>query len=249
MLVAAPAFADEVKAAPAKTTIVLVHGAFAEGSAWDKVVPLLTAKGYEVVAVHEPLTSFNDDVGSVKRAIQAAPGDVVLVGHSYGGVLITEAGNDPKVKSLVYIAALAPDGNQSANDLLKEGPPAEWLKELKVTDGFGALSPVGIAQHFAQDVPAAQQKAIAIKQGWTAMVVFDGKPKAAAWKTKPSWYIVAKNDKMIPAAAEEAMAKKINAKVTTLATSHVPMVSKPSDVATVILAAAAAKPADAPAKK
>lgn len=243
MWIAAAAMLASVSAvaAPAKKTIVLVHGAWADGSSWDKVVPLLTAKGYEVVAVHQPLTSLADDVAAVKRVVHAQPGDVLLVGHSYGGVVITEAGNDPKVKGLVYVAAFGPDANESVNDLGKGGPPPDWAKTLKVEDGYAVLSAEAVARDFAQDLPQREQKLLAVKQGWTAMKAFDGKPSAAAWKTRPAWFVVAKQDRMIPPAAEEQMAKRMNAKVTSLSASHVVMLSKPREVAAVILDAANAK--------
>ena len=236
-LLAAPAaIADGPKKA-----IVLVHGAWADGSSWDKVIPLLTAKGYDVVAVHQPLSSLADDVAAVKRVIHAQPGDVLLVGHSYGGVVITEAGNDVKVKGLVYVAAFGPDANESVNDLGKGGPPPDWAKTMKVEDGYSVLSAEAVAKDFAQDLPQADQRILSSKQGWTAMKAFDGKPSSAAWKSRPSWYVVASQDRMIPPAAEQQMAKRMNAKVIALSASHVVMLSHPKEVAAVILEAAAAK--------
>jgi pimeloyl-ACP methyl ester carboxylesterase len=234
-LAAAPATADTPK-----KTIVLVHGAWADGSSWDKVVPLLLAKGYSVVAVQNPLSSLADDVAAVKRVVDAQPGDVLLVGHSYGGVIITEAGNDPKVTGLVYVAAFGPDANESVNDLFKGAQPPDWQKTLKVADGYAALPDETVAKDFAQDLTQADQRLIAVKQGWTALKVFDGKPSAAAWKTKPSWFIVARNDRMIGAAPEQQMAKRMNAKITSVSTGHVAMLSRPREVAAVILDAAAA---------
>ena len=232
---AAPALAD----AP-KPTIVLVHGAWADGSSWDKVVPLLLAKGYDVVAVHEPLSSLADDDAAVKRVVDAQPGNVILVGHSYGGAIITDVGDDPKVTGLVYVAAFGPDANESVNDLGKGSPPPDWAKTMKVIDGYAVLSNEAIAKDFAQDLAGAEQTLLAVKQGWTATKAFDGKPATAAWKTKPSWYIVASQDRMIPPASEQQMAKRMHAKTTTLATSHVAMLSKPREVAAVILDAASA---------
>lgn len=219
-------------------TIVLVHGAWADGSSWDRVVPTLLEKGHNVVATHQPLSSLADDVAAVKRVIHAQPGPVLLVGHSYGGVIITEAGNDDKVTGLVYVAAFGPDAGESVNDLGKGGPVPEWAKTMKVVDGYSVLSREAVASEFAQDLPASDQKLLAAKQGWTAMAVFDGKPTKAAWKTKPSWYVQATNDRMIPPAAEEMMGKRMKAQVTALAGSHVVMLSKPKEVAAVILEAA-----------
>ena len=219
-------------------TIVLVHGAWADGSSWDKVAPLLIDKGHKVVAVHLPLSSLADDVAAVRRVIRAQTEPMLLVGHSYGGVVITEAGNDDKVTGLVYVAAFGPDAGESINELGKGGPVPEWAKTMKVEDGYAVLSPEAIANEFAQDLPAADQRLLAAKQGWTAMAAFDGKPSKAARKTRRAWYVQAANDRMIPPAAEEQMAKRMKAQVTSLAASHVVMLSKPHEVAAVILEAA-----------
>ena len=222
-------------------TVVLVHGAFADGSSWEKVIPLLEAKGLRVVAVQNPLTSLADDVAATRRAIDAQTGPVILVGHSWGGTVITEAGAHDKVAALVYVAAFAPDAGQSSNDLGKDGPPPPGLASIHADSaGFLSLTPEGVARDFAQDLPAAQTAVMAVTQGPIFGKSFDERVTTAAWKTKPSWFIVAEKDRMIQPDLERAMAKKINAKTTVLPTSHVPMLSRPSDVATVILAAAAA---------
>jgi pimeloyl-ACP methyl ester carboxylesterase len=224
-------------------TVVLVHGAFADGSSWEKVIPLLQAKGLQVVAVQNPLTSLADDVAATKRAIDAQRGPVILVGHSWGGTVITEAGAHDKVAALVYVAAFAPDAGQSSNDLGKDGPTPPGLSNLRAdSGGFLSLSPESVAKDFAQDLPAAETAVMAVTQGPIFGKAFDEKVTNAAWKKKPSWFIVAEKDRMIQPDLERAMAKKINAKTTALPTSHVPMLSRPSDVATVILAAAAAGP-------
>ena len=220
-------------------SIVLVHGAWADGASWDKVVPLLLAKGYNVVAVHNPLSSLKDDVATVKRVIHAQPGDVLLVGHSYGGLVITEAGTEDQVKGLVYVAAFGLEANESINGLGKGQPPPPWSKELKVDEGgFSYLTSDGVAENFCQDLKPAEQKLVAAKQGWTSVKVFDAQPSVVAWKTKPSWYIRAAQDRMIPPAAEEMMGKRMKAKLTSLDASHVAMLSKPKEVAAVILEAA-----------
>jgi len=238
----APAVPAQPPAPVVAKTIILVHGAFADGSSWDKVVPLLQAKGFTVVAIQNPLSSLADDVGAAKRAIEAATGPVVLVGHSWGGAVITEAGNNDKVSGLVYVAAFALDAGESVNDLGKGKPAPAWLGALKVdSGGFATLPAENIAKDFAQDVSAAEQKLIAVKQGPVAAKVFDEKIKTAAWKTKPSWYVVADQDRMIDPQGQALMAKRAGATVTTLKGSHVIMVSKPKDVAAVILAAAAGK--------
>jgi pimeloyl-ACP methyl ester carboxylesterase len=219
-------------------SIVLVHGAFADGSSWDKVVPLLEAKGYAVVAVHQPLTSLAADVAATKRAISEQPGEVILVGHSYGGAVITEAGNDSKVVGLVYVAAFAPDDGQSANDLAKTVPPPVWLKQMQVDEGFGRLPTTTVVQEFAQDLPAAEAKLLAVKQGPINVKNFDDKIKTAAWHSKPSWYVRTTNDRMIDPNLQTTMSQKIKATTTSLDSSHVPFLSRPKQVAAVILDAA-----------
>jgi pimeloyl-ACP methyl ester carboxylesterase len=226
---------------PAQKTVVLIHGAFADGSSWDKVIPLLQAKGLKVVAVQNPLTSLADDVAAGKRVIDAQSGPVILVGHSWGGTVITELGDDAKVAALVYVAAFAPDVGESTSDLGKGGPPPPGSGSIRPDGtGFLYLTPEGVAKDFAQDLPAAQTKVMAVTQGPIFAKAFDEKVSKAAWKSKPAWSIVAEKDRMIQPDLERAMAKKINAKITALPTSHVPMQSRPNDVASVILAAAAA---------
>lgn len=232
-----------VHAAPAasdKPSVVIVHGAFADGSDWAKVIPLLQAKGVKVTAVQNSLESLSGDVAAAKRAIDNQPGKVVLVGHSWGGTVITEAGNHDKVASLVYVAAFAPDAGQSTAEAGKAYPTPPGIKQL-VADkqGFLSLPDEAMRNDFAQDVPAAQAAVMAATQGPIQARAFDDKPAAAAWKTRPSWYIVSKNDRMIQPDLERAMAKKIGAKTTELATSHVPQQSRPADVAKVILDAVA----------
>jgi pimeloyl-ACP methyl ester carboxylesterase len=215
--------------------IVLVHGAFADGSSWSKVIPLLQAKGYKVTSVQNPLTSFTDDVAATKRAIAAQDGPVILVGHSYGGVVITEAGNDPKVAGLVYVAAFAPDAGQSIVDITKDFPKAMGLeKVVPQADGFLLLSPDGIATGFAQDLSKEEQALLTAVQPQTHGSIFAAQPSKAAWHSKPSWYIVASEDHMIIPEHEAAMAKQLKATTTTLPSSHVVMLSHPKEVAKVI---------------
>jgi pimeloyl-ACP methyl ester carboxylesterase len=223
------------------TTVVLVHGAFADGSSWNKVIPLLQAKGLKVVAVQNPLTSLEDDVAATKRAIDAQTGPVVLVGHSWGGTVITEAGNNDKVKALVYVAAFAPSAGEATGDAGKGSPPPPGLAHpVASPDGFLTLSHDAIATDFAQDVTPQEANLIAVTQGPVRAANFDQKVSEAAWAKKPSWYIVSTNDRMIQPDVERAIAKKIKAKTTVLPTSHVPMVSRPKAVADVITAAAMA---------
>lgn len=224
----------------APTTVVLVHGAFADGSSWSKVIPILEAKGLRVVAVQNPLSSLKDDVRAAERVIEAAPGKVVLVGHSWAGVVISQAGLDAKVKALVYVAAFAPPKGVSINDLGKGQPPAPWLAELE-RDGAGylRLSDKAVAEYFAQDLSARDIQIVAATQGPAFSGLFDEKITKAAYEVKPSWYVVADQDGMIAPEAQRAMAGAIKAKTTELAASHVVMLSKPDAVAAVILDAAA----------
>jgi pimeloyl-ACP methyl ester carboxylesterase len=219
----------------AAVTVILVHGAFADGSSWNKVIANLQKKSIEVVAVQNPLSSLADDVAATNRAIEAAKGPVVLVGHSWAGAVITQAGDDPKVKALVYIAALAPDAGMSANDLGKGAPPLPWQKAAVLSkDGFLTIPEATVESEFAQDLPKSQARILAATQGPMGARAFDDKLTIAAWHDKPSWYIVSKMDHMIAPDAERAMARTIKAHVTQLNSSHVSMLSHPDSVTRVI---------------
>jgi pimeloyl-ACP methyl ester carboxylesterase len=219
--------------------IVLVHGAFADGSSWSKVIPLLQAEGYNVVAVQNPLSSLEDDVAATKRAIAGMDGDVLLIGHSWAGVVITEAGNDPKVKGLMYVCAFAPDDAQSLTDVAKDFPPAHGNTAVQVSPaGFLSLSSKGINEDFAQDLPPAERNVIFATQGeWSAQCT-TAKVSTAAWKNKPTWFIVGTEDHMINPDLERAEAKRMKATTIELKTSHVPMLSQTKNVANFIIAAA-----------
>ena len=177
-------------AAPTVKNVVLVHGAFADGSSYAKVIPLLEANGLHVTAVQNPLSSLADDVAATKRVIAMQDGPVILVGHSWAGMVISEAGNDPKVAGLVYVAAIVPDENQSANDVLKPYSPPPGLAEAKPdAAGFLSLTRKGIDEDFVPDVPAAERSIVYAIQGrWNSACLGD-KVSAPAWATKPSWYI------------------------------------------------------------
>jgi pimeloyl-ACP methyl ester carboxylesterase len=226
-------------AAPVRN-VILVHGAWADGSSWSKVVPLLNAKGLHVTAVQLPLTSLADDAATVARAIALQDGPVVLVGHSYGGAVITEAGNDAKVSALVYVAAFAPDTGQSAGALNGSVAPAPMGAETKPdAQGFLSLTKAGIYDDFAQDLTDGEKAVLYAAEAPTNVKALGGNITNAAWHNKPSWYIVAANDRAIPPALEATMAKTIHATTSTIKSSHVVMLSKPAQVADVIKQAVA----------
>jgi pimeloyl-ACP methyl ester carboxylesterase len=218
---------------------VLVHGAFADGSSWNKIVPMLESKGFNVFAIQNPLSSLSDDVAATKRVLDAVTGPVVLVGHSWGGTVITQAGVHDKVKASVYVAAFAPNEGQSSVDTGKDFPTPPGIGKLApYADGFVYLPADAVAQDFAPDVTPAEKKLIAATQGPIRGKNFEEKVSAAAWKTKPSFYIVATADRMIDPGQQRAMAKQINATTTEVKSGHVPMVSAPKSVAEVITTAA-----------
>jgi pimeloyl-ACP methyl ester carboxylesterase len=236
---ATPAAATTAAAAANNTTVVLVHGAFADGSSWEKVIPLLQAKGLKVVAVQNPLTSLADDVAATKRVVDAQTGKVVLVGHSWGGTVITEAGTSDKVKALVYVAAFAPSEGQSTAELGKDYAVPPGIATLQAdAGGFLWLPTASVAANFAQDVAPATAALIAATQGPINAQAFADKTTVAAWKNKANYYIASSEDRMIDPALQQAFAKKIGATTTTLKASHVSMVSQPQKVADVIIAAA-----------
>jgi len=221
------------------TNVVLVHGAFADGESWNKVVPLLEARGLHVVAVQNPLSSLADDAAATKRAIEQQKGPVVLVGHSWGGAVISQAGNDDNVKALAYVAAFAPDNGQSINDMLKGKPAPAWASQLtKDSGGYLRLSTNAVIHDFAQDLPAAQARLVADTQGPWFSGCTDDKVTTAAWHSKPSWFVVADKDHMIDPNLQAEMASHIGATVTHVNSSHVAMLSKPAEVAAAIVAAA-----------
>jgi pimeloyl-ACP methyl ester carboxylesterase len=238
-MVSAPKNVNSFSTLKGVKNIVLVHGAFADGSSWAKVVTKLQAKGYNVVAVQNPLTSFADDVAATKRAIAQVDGPVLLVGHSYGGMVISEAGKDPKVTGLVYVAALVPEDGQSVMDVNGAMPTTGVEKEFHLSpDGHLTLPQKGIDEHFAQDVSPEGRKIIFATQGTWAASATQQKVYDPAWKAKPSWYIVAAKDGMINPDLERFKAKLINATTLELNSSHVPMVSQPAKVADFIVSAA-----------
>jgi pimeloyl-ACP methyl ester carboxylesterase len=224
-------------AAPVKT-IILVHGAWADGSSWSKLIPLLEQRGLNVVAVQLPMTSLAADAEVTNRAIENADGPVLLVAHSYGGSVITEAGDNPKVVGLVYIAGSAPDVGESFADLIKPYPPAPALGNAKQdAHGFYYLTEKGMSEDFAPDLPSAESLVMATVQGPLSTTAFTDKNTHAAWKSKPSWYIVAQNDRVIPVDLEKSMAARMKATTITIASSHVIMLAHPNEVYAFIEAA------------
>ena len=233
-------------AAPSPTSakshnIVLVHGAFADASSWDKVARILRHKGFHVTEVANPLTSLDDDVAATKAALDAQDGPTVLVGHSWAGVVIGEAGDDPKVSALVYIAAFAPDTGETLAALSANGPTPAGMKAIRPdAKGFLTVDPAQFPTVFAGDVPPAEAQVMAAHQLPLNGAVFTVPAKVAAWHLKPDYYAVSANDQMIPPDAEAFFAKRMKATTVTLNTSHAAMVSQPKAVAALIEEAAEA---------
>jgi pimeloyl-ACP methyl ester carboxylesterase len=224
-----------------QVSVILVHGAWADGSSWNDVVPLLQAKGLTVVTVQNPLSALADDAAATQRAIDRQPGKVLLVAHSWGGAVITEVGRQEKVAGLVYVAAFAPSDGESVNDMLanKDIPPPPGLAGIEPdSHGYLWMSTRNFGEHFAQDLPAARTALLAVNQKPIAARSFGDKVSVPAWKSKPSWYVVAEQDHMIPPPAQKAMAQRAGAKVTSLEAGHAVMMRRPAGVAAVIIEAA-----------
>jgi pimeloyl-ACP methyl ester carboxylesterase len=220
--------------------VVLVHGAFADGSGWRGVYDELTAKGYRVSIVQNPLTSLADDVAATRRVLNRQDGPAILVGHSYGGTVITEAGTDPKVAGLVYVAALAPDVGESTGDQFAEIlPPADFIIEEQ-SDGFGFVNGPKFKTGFAADTSDADAAFLRDSQVPIAMSAFTAKVTQAAWRTKPSWFVVATEDGAIDPKLLRSTARRIGAITEEVVGSHVVFLTKPKAVADVIDRAATA---------
>lgn len=219
--------------------ILFVHGAWANSSVWEKVLPLIDAAGLTGTAVSLSLTSLPDDVATVKRAIALIEGPLLLVGHSYGGAVITEAGSDPKVAGLVYVAAFAPDVGESAASLGASGPPNRLLEVVRPDEHqFFKLTREGVDDVFAQDLTATERAMIFATQNPLAGAALGGEVTAPAWKKKPSWYLLASEDHTIHPELQKKMAGRIEATTVTVAASHVAMLSQPDAVAKLIVQAA-----------
>lgn len=231
---AAPA-ASQAEAAATAPTVVLVHGAWADGSSWNKVIPLLRAKGIRVLIVQNPLTSLADDVAATNRVLADVKGPVVLVGHSWGGTVITEAGNDPKVKALVYVSAFANAEGQTGQELIAAYPKPPALSTVEAdTQGYVRQSEQGMIENFAPDLPRAEASLLYVTQGPLAGSTFGDKVSKAAWRDRPTWFVVSANDRVIAPQMERDFAARMKAKTTVLASSHVSLLSHPREVAAVI---------------
>ena len=231
--------ADTVDKRP---TVVLVHGAFVDGSGWAGVHRILRDDGFQVFVVQNPTTSLADDVAVTRRAIAAAEGNVILVGHSYGGVVITEAGSHPKVSALVYIAAFAPDQGESVSSLNANAPPgAPALPILPPTDGYLILDQAKFPAVFAADVAPDTSRFMADSQVPWSVQALEGKISNPAWKTKPSWYLIPEDDRIIPPAAQRAMAGRARATIREIPGSHAVYVANPHAIAALIKEVSAGK--------
>jgi pimeloyl-ACP methyl ester carboxylesterase len=222
-------------------TVVLVHGGFVDGSGWEGVYNILRKDGYNVAIVQNPTISLADDVATTRRVIAAQNGPVILVGHSYGGAVITEAGKDAKVAGLVYITAFAPDKGESVASLIKNPPPGAPVPPiLPPQDGYLFLDQAKFAASFAADVEAEKAAFMADSQVPWGVEALGGTISEPAWRTKPSWYLVATDDKMIPPPAQRFMAQRAGSTVAEAAGSHAIYVSQPNAVAAIIEKAASA---------
>ncbi|MEL1263331.1 alpha/beta hydrolase [Pseudoxanthomonas putridarboris] len=226
---------------PDAPTVVLVHGAFADASSWDKVAARLRMRGVPVVAVDNPLTSLEDDVAATRRAIAAAPGKVVLVGHSWGGTVITQAGRDPKVKALVYVAAFAPDAGENSAQQGERFPVAPGLQKLVERAGFLSLSEQTMASDFAQDLKPAQVRAAYAHQLPLKADALSERVAVAAWRSLPSWYVVSRKDRMLSPELQVATARRIGAEWRSVDAGHASPLSAPHEVSDTILEAAGLK--------
>jgi pimeloyl-ACP methyl ester carboxylesterase len=223
----------------ATTSVVLVHGGFVDGSGWEDVYRILKKDGYKVSIVQNPTLSLAGDVSATRRVVAGEKGSVILVGHSYGGVVITEAGNDPKVAGLVYIAAFAPDKGESVATLIKDPPPGAAVPPILPPEGgYLALDKTKFAAAFAADVAADKAAFMADSQVPWGLDALNGAVSEPAWKKKPSWYLVATDDRMIPPPAQRSMAKRAGSVVVESPGSHAIYVSQPQAVAAVIARAA-----------
>jgi pimeloyl-ACP methyl ester carboxylesterase len=221
--------------------VVLVHGAWADGSSWAEVIPYLQAAGLNVTAVQNPLTSLDDSVAATRRALALQDGPTVLVAHSWGGTVISETGTDPKVSALVYVAARAPDANEDFVALSGKFPAGAVRAGVREHDGFTRLAEEHFLKYFANGVEPKQAKVLYAVQEPTAAALFAARTTVAAWHSKPSWYAVSKLDQTINPDLERFLAKRMNATTVEVDAGHLSLVSHPSEIADLILAAAGHK--------
>ena len=225
-----------------RPSVVLVHGAFADGSSWNEVIRRLQQLNFRVVSVQNPIESLEGDSAATRRVIDNEPGPVVLVGHSWGGAVITEAGDHPKVRSLVYAAAFAPDAGESVSDLLAQAPPAQWLNNLVADSaGFLTLDVPGFLQYFASDLSRGHAKAL-----WSVQVpgfagTLDEQATHAAWRVRPTWYVIAENDQFIDPTLQARMASAMGAHVSTVSGGHLIPITHPDAIVRAIAEAALAR--------
>ena len=232
-------FMSQAKVDGAVKNVVLVHGGFVDGSGWKGVYDRLKKDGYNVSIVQNPTISLADDVAVTKRTLGAQNGPAILVGHSYGGVVITEAGTDPKVAALVYIAAFAPDKGESVSSLIKNPPPGAPVPPIMPPqDGYLFLDRTKFRASFAADVSPEEASFMADSQVPWGLDALNGAAAEPAWKTKPSWYLVSTEDRMIPPDAQRAMSKRAGSTVVEVTGSHAVYVSQPQAVADLIVRAA-----------
>ena len=238
-------------AAPVEArNVVLVHGAWADGSSWSEVIPLLQAAGLKVTAVQNPLTSLEDSVAATRRALALQDGPTVLVAHSWAGTVISETGTDPKVTALVYVAARGPDAGEDFVALSGKFPTGAVRAGIQEHDGFTKLSEESFLKYFANGVEPTKAKVLYAVQEPTAASLFGGRTTVAAWRSKPSWYAVSKLDQTINPDLERFLAKRMNATTVELEAGHLSLVSHPKEIADLILAAAGhQKTVAAPASK
>lgn len=221
-----------------KPTIVFVHGVWADGNSFSSQITALQAKGYDVISVQNPVTSLANDVAATKRAIDLIKGNIILVGHSWGGFVISQFNNEPKVVGLVYLAAFAPEEGETIVNLNKNASETELSKYFVPQDDYVYLSKEGVKTAFAADLNSKQQALIYATQTPASQSIFTDKSEVTAWKQKPSWYVVAKNDKAIHPDLERFMAKRMKAKTIEIESSHVVMNSHPTEVLKIIEEAA-----------
>jgi len=224
---------------PRVRNVVLVHGAYADGSSWAEVIGRLQAAGLRATAVQNPLTSLADDVEATRRILALQDGPTVLVGHSWAGTVISQAGVDPKVSALVYVAARAPDAGEDYGALAAKFPKPPASAGLIASEGFAQLSEDAFLNFFAGDVDPARARVLYALQGRISTTLFAGRTTAAAWKSKPSWYAVSKNDKTTAPELQRFLAERMKAKTIELESSHVSLISHPKEITELILEAAA----------